>query len=114
MNWFEVLTEGFGIYRDFDKAQKKAGIQTRLRFHDLRHTFASQFMMNGGNVFDLQKLLGHTDIKMTMRYAHYSPEHLQSAMKGFELGHLSEPTHILPTASKWKIEEVSRIKVIGE
>ena len=102
------------IYRDFDKAQKKAGIQTRLRFHDLRHTFASQFMMNGGNVFDLQKLLGHTDIKMTMRYAHYSPEHLQSAMKGFELGHLSEPTHILPTASKWKIEEVSRIKVIGE
>lgn len=87
------------IYRDFSKAQTKAGILNKIRFHDLRHTFASQFMMNDGNVFDLQKLLGHTDIKMTMRYAHYSPEHLQNAMKGFELGYLSdEPTHILPTA----------------
>lgn len=88
------------IYRNFAKAQKKAGITNQIRFHDLRHTFASQFMMNNGNVFDLQKILGHADIKMTMRYAHYSPEHLQRAMQGFELGYSNELTQILPTAFK--------------
>jgi len=55
------------IYRRFHKAQDKAGITNKIRFHDIRHSFASNFMMNGGNVFDLQKLLGHTDIKMTCR-----------------------------------------------
>lgn len=34
-----------------------------------------------GNVFDLQKLLGHTKIDMTMRYAHFSPNHLQSSLR---------------------------------
>lgn len=94
------------LYRDFGKAQKKAKIENKIRFHDLRHTFASQFMMNNGNVFDLQKLLGHTDIKMTMRYAHFSPEHLKSAMQGFELGNLNEDTHIPPTAFEKQKEVV--------
>lgn len=48
--------------------------------HVLRHTFASHFMMNGGNILVLQKILGHTDIKMTMRYAHFSPNHLEDAI----------------------------------
>jgi site-specific recombinase XerD len=69
------------IYRRFHKAQDKAGITNKIRFHDLRHSFASNYMMNGGNVFDLQKILGHTDIKMTMRYAHFTPEHLQGSVK---------------------------------
>lgn len=37
-------------------------------------------MMNGGNIYDLQKILGHSDLKMTMRYAHLSPEHLKNAI----------------------------------
>lgn len=45
--------------------------------HVLRHTFASHFMMNGGNILVLQRVLGHTDIKMTMRYAHFAPDHLE-------------------------------------
>ncbi len=49
--------------------------------HVLRHTFASHFMMNGGNILVLQRVLGHTDIKMTMRYSHFSPEHLDDVMK---------------------------------
>lgn len=86
------------VYRDFTQAQKRAKIMNRIPFHGLRHTFASQFMMNGGNVFDLQKILGHTDIKMTLRYAHYSNEHLQKAMAGFELGVIqNEANHILTT-----------------
>ncbi|MFY7992701.1 MAG: tyrosine-type recombinase/integrase [Bacteriovoracaceae bacterium] len=78
------------IYRDFRLAQKRAGIMNLIRFHDLRHTFASQFMMNGGAIYDLQKILGHTDIKMTQRYAHLSPDHLRQSMNSFCLGENSE------------------------
>ncbi len=49
--------------------------------HVLRHTFASHFMMRGGNILVLQRILGHTDIKVTMRYAHFAPEHLTEALK---------------------------------
>lgn len=49
--------------------------------HVLRHTFASHFMMNGGNILVLQRILGHTDIKMTMRYAHFAPDHFQDVLK---------------------------------
>lgn len=101
------------IYRDFAKAQTKAKISNKIRFHDLRHTFASQFMMNGGNVFDLQKILGHTDIKMTMRYAHYSPEHLQKAILGFELGEVLEPNQILTTAFGKRSENVREMAVVN-
>lgn len=64
--------------RDFKSALNKAGIR-HIRFHDLRHTFASQFMMNGGNIYDLRAILGHTDVTMTMRYAHLSHDHLKQA-----------------------------------
>jgi len=48
--------------------------------HVLRHTFASHFMMNGGNILALQKVLGHASLTMTMRYAHLAPDHLQEAV----------------------------------
>lgn len=69
------------VYRSFRSDQVSAGIENTIRFHDLRHTFASNFVMNGGNVFDLQKILGHTNIEMTMKYAHYSKDHLSKAMR---------------------------------
>ena len=47
--------------------------------HVLRHTFASHFMMAGGNILTLQRILGHKNLTMTMRYAHLAPEHLQEA-----------------------------------
>jgi integrase len=57
----------------FGGACRRAGIRD-LRPHDLRHTFASHYMMRGGSLAALQKILGHADIKMTMRYAHLSKE----------------------------------------
>ncbi|OEF10829.1 phage integrase [Aliivibrio logei] len=57
-------------------------------FHVLRHTFASHFIMNGGNIIVLQRILGHSDIKQTMRYAHFSPEHLEDAVTKNPLAHL--------------------------
>ncbi len=47
---------------------------TPIRFHDTRHTFASHWVMSGGDIFKLQKILGHKDIRMTLRYAHLAPE----------------------------------------
>ena len=63
-------------YREFNAFQEQAGVQTKIRVHDLRHTFASHFMMNGGNLYDLQKILGHYNFAMTQIYAHLSPSHL--------------------------------------
>ncbi len=61
----------------FEKDLKEAGNRL-IRFHDLRHTFASHFMMKNGNLYDLQKLMGHSEIKTTERYAHLSPQSLVS------------------------------------
>jgi integrase len=49
-------------------------------WHLLRHTFASHFVMNGGNILALQKILGHSDLKMTMIYAHLAPDYLEREM----------------------------------
>ncbi len=45
-----------------------------ITFHDLRHTFSSHWMMRGGDIFRLQKVLGHKSPQMTQRYAHLSPD----------------------------------------
>jgi integrase len=65
-------------YKTFMYRLKKTGIELPKgqASHVLRHTFASHFMMNGGNLLVLQKVLGHGDIKMTMRYAHLAPDYL--------------------------------------
>ena len=66
-------------YSTFGRVIKDLGIETPKGqlTHILRHSFASHFMMNGGDILTLQKTLGHSDLKMTMRYAHLSPEHLE-------------------------------------
>ncbi len=67
------------INNSFRIALRKARI-TDFKFHDLRHTFASHFIMRGGSLRELQVLLGHKDPKMTMRYAHLSTEHQQKTI----------------------------------
>ncbi|EBU6738691.1 integrase [Salmonella enterica subsp. enterica serovar Adelaide] len=73
----------------FPKASYKAFRNTLKRLFDLpagqathvlRHTFASHFMMNGGNILTLQKILGHASINQTMVYAHLAPDYLNDAV----------------------------------
>lgn len=51
-----------------------------FRIHDLRHTFASQLLMKGGSLKDVQELLGHKTMTMTLRYAHLTQEHKRKAV----------------------------------
>jgi len=67
----------------FTTGRKRAGLGKDVTFHTLRHTFASWYMMNGGDLFRLQKYMGHSDIKLTQRYAHLSPAHLQAGVEFF-------------------------------
>lgn len=64
----------------FENAVTKAKLED-FRFHDCRHHFASWFMMRGGSLQALQKILGHATLAMTARYAHLSPDYLRSEME---------------------------------
>jgi integrase len=70
----------FYIDQAFGRALKAAKLEAHFRFHDCRHHFASWFMMRGGSLQALKEILGHRDLKMTLRYAHLSPGHLRQEM----------------------------------
>lgn len=68
------------IKNSFIHARKLSGI-VDFHFHDIRHHFASWFIMKGGDIRSAQLILGHKDIKMTMRYSHLSNTHLLEAVR---------------------------------
>lgn len=68
------------LRKAFETAAAAAGLDD-FRFHDLRHSFASSFMMRGGSVASLREILGHASIAMTLRYSHLSPAAYQLGIK---------------------------------
>lgn len=56
----------------------------RVCFHTLRHTFASRLVASGIDLYSVKELMGHSDISMTQRYSHLSPEGLRNAIKVLE------------------------------
>ena len=66
------------IFYAWDRAREKASLQD-VRIHDLRHSFASLLVNSGRTLYEVQQLLGHTQVKTTQRYAHLSQDTLLSA-----------------------------------
>jgi site-specific recombinase XerD len=67
------------VRKSFDTAIRKSGI-TDFRFHDLRHTFASNLVMEGLDIMTVKELMGHKDLTMSLRYAHLAPNHKTKAV----------------------------------
>ena len=74
----------------FKVALNRADIED-FHFHDLRHTFVSQLLLRGGTLKDVQELLGHKSMTMTLRYAHLTQEHKKNAVN--LLNSLPAPIH---------------------
>jgi integrase len=85
------------LSRAFDKAVKKANV-SNFRFNDLRHTFATRLVQAGVDIYKVSKLLGHTDISTTQRYAHHYPESLRDGIEILDVfpgKNLSQPKEVL-------------------
>lgn len=66
------------IHKVWGRLREKAGLEW-LRIHDLRHSYASFLVNSGRTLFEVQQILGHSDSKVTERYAHLSSKTLQDA-----------------------------------
>lgn len=66
------------IFKAWNTARNEAGLGD-VRIHDLRHSFASALVNKGVPIYDVQKLLGHSNIKTTERYAHLAPDRLRES-----------------------------------
>jgi len=67
------------LYREFKRISKAANLP-EIRFHDLRHTFATTYLQAGGNIKTLQEVLGHSSITMTIdTYSHVTEDMLNEA-----------------------------------
>ena len=75
--------------RIFLPACKEAGLED-VGFHTLRHSFASHLAMAGTDLYTIQKLLGHSTIRMTERYAHLSPNYLKGSVANLPFGRQTE------------------------
>lgn len=74
----KTLKPYVSIFYSWDSARSEAGLED-LRIHDLRHSFASFLVNAGRSLYEVQRLLGHTQIKTTQRYAHLSHDTLLDA-----------------------------------
>jgi integrase len=94
-------------YRSFKAACAKAGIEN-LRIHDLRHTYCSHLVMTGAPLQTVMELMGHSSLRMVLRYAHLAQSHISAAVLKLELGGRKKTTELSRNGhSTVEIEDVS-------
>ena len=77
----------FKLSRTFKQVVIRAGLNNKLHFHSLRHTFATWLVQNGVGIYEVQKLLGHSSIAVTQVYAHLAPSELHVAVDKIAICH---------------------------
>ncbi len=87
-NYFFVHKDGRPLTRFYCEHRmhsyiEKAGITTMCTPHVLRYSFAIQFLRNGGDIFTLQKILGHSTLEMTRRYLKIANSDVEAKMKQY-------------------------------
>lgn len=70
--------------KGFRAARTRAGLGSDVTIHVMRHTYASRLVMRGESIYDVSKLLGHSSVKMTERYAHLAPDHLEATVAALD------------------------------
>lgn len=70
----------YSVRKPFGRVLREVGISD-FRFHDLRHTFASHYLMNGGDLISLKEILGHSSLDMVMKYAHFAKAYVQGKIR---------------------------------
>jgi len=93
---------------DRDRERRGEAKLDGLHFHDLRHSFASWFVMRGGRLQALQTILGHADIKMTLRYAHLAPDHLRTEMSRTERS--VQPSSIAQASAQEPVADLESLR----
>jgi integrase len=78
------------VQHRFKRYVRKAGLSEDVRFHSLRHTFATWLLDRGRSLYEIQQLLGHGSIRVTQMYAHLSAEHLRAAVSSLNFGFAEE------------------------
>src|SRR5215212_1976439 len=74
-----------------------------LRFHDLRHTFATRLRAKGVHEMDIMSLLGHTTLQMTSRYTHAMPQNLRMAVDSLTCDLCPS---VREARAKWRLERM--------
>jgi len=74
------------LKRPWTRALKAAGFTKRYRIHDLRHTRATHMRMAGFELAEIQTFLGHSSLRMTMRYAHVPDEWIRRKLETLDMG----------------------------
>lgn len=59
----------------FEKIREKYDLPNTITFHSLRHSFATYFLLNGGELITLQSMMGHSNLNTTRRYIHFSQDY---------------------------------------
>jgi site-specific recombinase XerD len=71
------------VQRVVERRAKEAGIAHRIHAHQLRHSFATDLLMNGADIRSVQALLGHANISTTQVYTHLTDKQLREVHKAF-------------------------------